>query len=193
MNDITLDRISKAYGDKTVLRGLTAVIPAGRVTAVMAPSGAGKTTLLRLLLGLEEPDSGTVSGVPKSCAAVFQEDRLCPGLSAEKNIKMALGHGADTTEIRALLAELGIAAEDAAKPAELLSGGMRRRAAIARALLADAELLTLDEPFKGLDTENMRRTAAVILARTASMTVVLVTHSETEAELLNAQNILSLD
>lgn len=191
MSDIILSRVSKSYGEKKVLSDFSAVIPAGQVTAVMAPSGCGKTTLLRLILGLERPDAGEIHGVPEKCAAVFQEDRLCPLLSTEKNIKMALGRRADTNRLHGLLESLDLEAA-ADKPASELSGGMRRRAAIARALLADFMLLTLDEPFKGLDSGNMHRAADAILEYAAGKTVILVTHSETEAEILNAGKLINL-
>ena len=191
MSDIVIYNISKSYGERPVLRDFSELIPEGRVTAVMSPSGSGKTTLLRLILGLERPDKGEIRGVPRRCAAVFQEDRLFPMLSTEKNIKMALGREYDLAATHIMLTRLGLA-EDADKPVSELSGGMRRRSAIARALLSDFELLALDEPFKGLDSENKCRAAEAILERSAGKTLILVTHCEEDMALLHAEKLIKL-
>ena len=192
MEDIVLEGICKAFDGKTVLSGFSAVLPCGRVTAVMAPSGAGKTTLLRLLMGLDVPDSGRIEGLAgHRMAAVFQEDRLCGYLSPVDNIRL-VNPARTAQEVRAALAEMGLAGCEA-QPCRELSGGMNRRVALLRALLADADLLLLDEPFKGLDARTredvMRRTRA----RCAGRTVVLVTHDPAEAEALGAEQVLALD
>ena len=140
MEDIVLEGICKAFDGKTVLNGFSAVLPCGRVTAVMAPSGAGKTTLLRLLMGLDVPDSGRIEGLAgHRMAAVFQEDRLCGYLSPVDNIRL-VNPARTAQEVRAALAEMGLAGCEA-QPCRELSGGMNRRVALLRALLADADLL----------------------------------------------------
>ena len=89
---IKIDRLNKSYHGKPVLKELSFSIPAGRITAVMAPSGAGKTTLLRILMGLEQADSGRIEGLEGlRLSAVFQEDRLCPNLSPVSNIRLVTG------------------------------------------------------------------------------------------------------
>src|SRR5699024_5151090 len=86
---VVIENLTKAYGEHVVFRDLSLTFPAGRTTCLMAPSGAGKTTLLRILMGLETPDRGTVTGLEtKRISAVFQEPRLCENLSAFANIRM---------------------------------------------------------------------------------------------------------
>lgn len=183
MADLRLHHVTKRFGAKTVFDNFSLELPLGQATCLMGPSGCGKTTLLNLLMGLVEPDSGSVTTIsPQS--AVFQEDRLLPALSALGNLRLVTGRGRDS-ELTALLEELGLG-EEGHKPVRDFSGGMKRRVAIARALLADARLLLLDEPFKGLDAQTRDRTARVIRERAAGQTLVLVTHDPQEAALLDA-------
>ena len=151
--EIAVKHLCKSFGGRTVLRDLTFTAGPG-ITAVMAPSGTGKTTLLRILLGLERPDSGTVEGLTgRRISAVFQEDRLLEHLSAEGNLRFVLGRVYDPAAARALLDRLGLP-DTGAQPVREFSGGMKRRLALARALLAPFDALALDEPFTGLDREN---------------------------------------
>lgn len=190
MMDIELQNVTKRYGEKTILQNFSCTIPQGCICAIMAPSGTGKTTLLRLILGLEKPDCGTVTGVLQRKSALFQEDRLCPGLSLIGNLRMALP-GCEESDIHELLTQLGL--EDAAnKPAAQLSGGMSRRAALARALLYDGALLTLDEPFTGLDEENRQIAAHTILHHRNGRTLLLVTHRMEDLELLGVEKCIYL-
>ena len=186
MKEISVKNLRKVYGEQTVLSDVSFVVTEGQITCIMAPSGVGKTTLLRILLGLEQPDSGTVS-VPPDCrwAAVFQEDRLLEHLDAMENLKFVLGNELDEPEAMALLQELGLR-EFEGKPVRDFSGGMKRRLALARALLAPSDALALDEPFAGLDEENRERAIACIRNRTAGKTVLLVTHNEEDVIGLNA-------
>ena len=144
--------------------------------------------LLRILLGLERPDSGELLGTGVRWSAVFQEDRLLDGLDAMGNLRFALGSGWNEAAARRLLAELGLSdAED--RPVREWSGGMKRRLALARALLADAEAIALDEPFAGLDAENRRHGAECIAHRAETTPVLLVTHDRADLEALNARII----
>lgn len=171
---IVLEHVYKSYGSKAVLTDVSYQIPLGSICVLTAPSGAGKTTLLRLLLGLEKPDSGSIRGVPQKKSAVFQEDRLCPGLTVRGNLRMALPKY-DEQKATALLRQLHL--EDSlSTPACQLSGGMARRAALARALLSESELLTLDEPFTGLDEANRLAAMQAILHHRNGRTLLLVTH-----------------
>lgn len=151
----------------------------------------GKTTLLRILLGLETADSGQVSGANGArWAAVFQEDRLLEHLTAEENLHFVLGTHYDATAALALLGELGLG-DDLEKPVRDFSGGMKRRTALARALLADFDLLALDEPFAGLDGENRLRAVACIRKYAAGKPVLLVSHDARDAADLDA-NVVTL-
>ncbi len=184
--EIVVRNLCKAYGGQAVLKNVSFTAGPG-VTCVMAPSGAGKTTLLRILLGLERPDGGTVEGLSgRRMSAVFQEDRLLEHLSAPENLRFALGSGYDADAARTLLAKLGLADSENTKPVREWSGGMRRRLALARALLSSWDALALDEPFTGLDEEN-RAKALACVRRAAERPVLLVTHDRRDAEGLNAK------
>lgn len=182
-----LRNICKSYHGRPVLQNVSFTIEPG-VTALWAPSGAGKTTLLRILLGLEHPDSGELLGTGVRWSAVFQEDRLLDGLDAMGNLRFALGSGWDEAAARRLLAELGLSDAEG-RPVQEWSGGMKRRLALARALLADADAIALDEPFAGLDAENRRRGAECIARRAETTPVLLVTHDRADLEALNARII----
>ena len=182
-----LQNVSKAYGGKPVLSHFSAVLAPGGRYALMGPSGVGKTTLLRLILGLEKPDSGAMTGVPAKMSAVFQENRLIPELTIPGNLRFILGRRFPAETIREMLEALSLT-DCLETPAARLSGGQQRRAALARALLADAELLVLDEPFTGLDEENKSRAIREI-DRRFSGTLLLVTHSREDAEALGAEMI----
>ncbi len=186
MRDIVLEHVAKAYGATRVFDDLSAVFPGGETTCVMGPSGCGKTTLLRLLMGFEKPDAGTISGVPGRISAVFQENRLCEPFTARANVRLVTGKRVSDGQIDALLSALGLG-EALTKPVREFSGGMKRRAAIARALLAESGLLLLDEPFKGLDETTRAATAALIRERAADRTVLLVTHERDEAALFGGR------
>ena len=173
MKELHIENLCKAFDGRLVLEHVTFTAGTG-VTCVMAPSGAGKTTLLRILLGLERPDSGSVPGGVR-WSAVFQEDRLLEHLDAMENLRFVLGSALDESAANVLLTELGLG-DTAGKPVREFSGGMKRRLALARALLAPFDLLALDEPFTGLDEDNRDRAWRCVLDRTAGRTVLLVSH-----------------
>lgn len=184
---ITLTDICKSYGERRVLRHVSFRLPQG-ITCLMGPSGCGKTTLLRILSGLEAPDCGQLADVPARIAMVFQEDRLADSLTVRANLRLALGHAYDPAAAQALLAELALP-DALSRTAGELSGGMKRRVALARALLYDAPLLMLDEPFKGLDEAAARRCMDALAQRAAGRTVLLVTHDAQEGEYLHAHTV----
>lgn len=185
---VVIENLTKAYGEHVVFRDLSLTFPAGRTTCLMAPSGAGKTTLLRILMGLETPDRGTVTGLEtKRISAVFQEPRLCENLSAFANIRMVRKKKlwekdkGSWEEISRGMQELGLGGCER-QPVREMSGGMRQRVALLRALYARWEILFLDEPFQGLDQESRERTMAYTRKLCEGKTVILVTHSMEEAE-----------
>ena len=184
--ELKVENLTKRYGGRTVLDGVSFALREG-VTCLMAPSGAGKTTLLRILLGLEKADGGRVTGLAgRRISAVFQEDRLLPGMDAEGNLRFVLGTAWDEGRAAALLGELGLAAVGE-KPVRDYSGGMQRRLALARALLIPFDLLLLDEPFAGLDRDNRDRAANCVRRHGAGRTVLAVTHDERDAAALGAE------
>ncbi|MCM1174176.1 MAG: ATP-binding cassette domain-containing protein [Blautia sp.] len=163
----------------------------------MAPSGAGKTTLLNLLNRTVPADAGTIEGVPERIGMVFQEDRLCGEYDAAANIMLASRHTAGggrkdrAREKRYILSEASeiLPEECLHKPVKELSGGMKRRCAVLRAVLSGAELIVMDEPFTGLDEETRKRTAAYILKKLDGRTLLVATHRAEDAELLQGELI----
>jgi NitT/TauT family transport system ATP-binding protein len=183
---VEVRNLSKAYGGVQVLRDVNLTL-GPCVTCLMAPSGAGKTTLVRILLGLERPDGGTITGLETArFSAVFQEDRLLERLDAAENLRFVLGGAYDEGQAAELLEDLGLDGVGS-KPAREYSGGMKRRLALARALSVPFDFLALDEPFTGLDGENRRRATDCIRRRAAGKTVLLVTHDREDAAALGAR------
>ena len=182
------EHLYKRFGDKPVLEDVSLTVPEGAVLCLMAPSGWGKTTLLRCMAGLEKPDSGTVRDVPERIGYVFQEDRLCGHMSAVENVRLATGRRMDTEIIRAHLTELGLGGQ-LHQPVEELSGGQRRRVAIARAVCFGGGLLLLDEPFKGLDDALRQQVADYILRHRGEAAILCVTHDRADAAALGADII----
>jgi hypothetical protein len=183
---IKIHDLSFAYGEKQIFGGFSLEIPDGARSCIFGGSGCGKTTLLRLIMGLEKPADGSIETGGVRFSAVFQEDRLLPFKTVLENITLI---GAEKETALYMLAQLGIAEAADKYPSEL-SGGMRRRAAIARALSAEYGCLILDEPFAGLDKENIEKAAALISEGVGGKTLIAVTHSEREAELLGAKIIM---
>ena len=168
-----------AYGEKAIFSHLDLDLE-GEVNCLMAPSGRGKTTLLKLVGGLLKPRQGEISGAPERPSFLFQEDRLLPWYDALGNAELA----GDREKALALLEELAI---DPHAAVDSLSGGQKRRVALARALAYDGDLLLLDEPFKGMDEELVRRCAQLI--RREKKPVLMSSHSLEEAALMAAEII----
>lgn len=187
MNAIEIRRLRKRYGDKVVLDDFSLTLASGGAYALMGPSGSGKTTLLRLLAGLEGYEGGEIAGLSGLRVSMqFQEDRLLSYAGALANLRFALPRGAAEADSRALLeALLPGAPLDA--PVAAFSGGMRRRVALARALLAPSDLLLLDEPFTGLDDAARRLAAGAVVRLRAGRTLVMTTHDAEEAALCGAE------
>ena len=142
---LEISNLTKRFGEKTLFEALDLTVTGPVI--LWAPSGWGKTTLLRILMGLEVPTSGTVTGVGK-VGAVFQEDRLCPQLNAIQNVELVLPEGKTKYKKQICNDFLQIGLDKAALslPARKLSGGQKRRAALLRALWAESDTLLLDEP-----------------------------------------------
>lgn len=181
MKDLVLSNITKSYGERLVLEDLSMIFPAGSVTCIMGPSGCGKTTLFNLITGTIKADAGTISGVPDKLSIVFQEDRLCESFSAVSNIRLVTGDSMSEQEILQHFEELGIA-DSAYMPVCNLSGGMKRRVTIARAICYNSELILLDEALKGLDDERRHLTMDYIKKHSQGKTIICITHDPKEAE-----------
>ncbi len=177
----------KHFGSKVIFSNLTLELPDGSVNVIKGISGRGKTTLLRLILGLDKDYSGFIESPAKFPVALFQEDRLVERLTVGANLRAV---SKDSAKISTLLKALDLEKELNSK-VDTLSGGMKRRVAIIRALLLDYDWLILDEPFKGLDSELKKRVAALVKSMTVGKGVILVTHEDEEANLFSG-NIIEL-
>jgi NitT/TauT family transport system ATP-binding protein len=197
---ISIDKVSKHFtlaGNKEgvlALADLSLTIAPGEFVAILGPSGCGKSTLLRLVASLEEPTAGTVSvnGAPPvrvsaahALGVAFQDHALLPWLTVHDNVALPFrlaGRKVDEAAIAHLIELVGLSSFETARPKQL-SGGMRQRASIARALVLEPEVLLLDEPFGALDAVT-RRQMNVELQRIWSarqITTMLITHSVDEA------------
>lgn len=178
-----ITNLTVSYDGMPVIDRLNLEIGDG-ITCIMGESGLGKTTLLHTIAGLIKPDSGEIEGAPVRPAVMFQEDRLLPWFSALKNLETVCS---DTG--RALEMLRAVELEEASdKLPDELSGGMKRRVALARTLLFDSDMLILDEPFKGLDEALTGRIARLI--REVKVPVIVATHAESDVELLGAKKIV---
>ena len=234
---IRIRNLSKSFGGKSVLENFSADLPAGSISALMAPSGSGKTTLLNLIAGLMPADDGSIvfdteesgnahpvsfsagknddcrtvsfnTGKNEDCrtvtfsagknddcrtvsfSAVFQEDRLLNEMTAESNVRLVNPSLSLSDTINAM-AELGLR-ESTHQSVRELSGGMKRRVAILRAVLHDSDILLLDEPFQGLDEETRKTVISFLRKKAENRTVLLITHNKEDAEDCGAGQILHL-
>ena len=191
---LRLNHIRRAFGELVVIDDLALDVAAGEFLAILGPSGCGKSTLLRLIAGLSPPDAGTLNISPSDTkfqtAFVFQDPHLLPWLTVRENAALPLElMGVHKTERRErasrVLAEVGLSDAGLLYPAQL-SGGMRMRVSLARALVTEPRLLLLDEPFAALDEITRFRLEVSLrdLWSARRMTTILVTHSITEAAFL---------
>ncbi len=180
---LTVEHLTKQFGAKTLFRDLSLTVEGPAV--LWAPSGWGKTTLLRILMGLDTPTAGRVQGVGRA-AAVFQEDRLCPQLTAVQNVALVLPGSEKQykAQIEADFQQLGMDMAALALPAARLSGGQKRRTALLRALWAPSDTLLLDEPFTGMDPGTLSAAAALLRRRCTEKPVLLATHDREAIRLL---------
>jgi len=191
---LRLQRIRRAFDNLVVIADLSLNIEGGEFLAILGPSGCGKSTLLRIVAGLIAPDGGTLEITPadtkRRTAFVFQDAHLLPWRTVLDNAALPLElmgvEKAERTErARATLAEVGLSEAESRYPAQL-SGGMRMRVSLARALVTEPRLLLLDEPFAALDEITRFRLDVRLrdLWLERGMTVIFVTHSITEAAFL---------
>lgn len=188
--DIKLLHIKKKYGEKQVLVDISLSFLEGKISCMMGASGIGKTTILNLIMGLIKPDSGEILGCQnKKIAVVFQEDRLIEHWDAYQNIELVCDKTITRANIREELAKVGIEADEK-KPVRELSGGMKRRVALVRAILAKSDILLMDEPFKGLDDAIKQQVVVYVKQKTKGKTVIIVTHDEEDVHLLEGRPII---
>ena len=190
--------VHMAFGDRPVFGGLSCAFPAGKISVILGGSGSGKSTVLRLIGGLVRPRSGHIHvtgedvttlsetnlyGVRKKLGMMFQGGALLDSLSIFDNLAFPLrehtrfDEGEIARQVRRRLDAVGLANVDALLPNEL-SGGMMKRAALARAIMLDPVILLCDEPFSGLDPISVKRIEALLvrLNRQRGITIILVSH-----------------
>lgn len=189
-----IQHLCKNYGELQVLKDVNMDLTSDKIYCLMGPSGSGKTTLFRILLELERADSGQFhfsakDSITPSISAVFQENRLCERFSPLKNIMLACGTSVskDTAyqELCRLLPE-----ESIHRPCSTLSGGMKRRVAVARALLAASQVILMDEPFTGLDEDTKAVVIAYIKEKAPHKLLLISTHQEEDVDALGADLLL---
>lgn len=191
--DIKIKHLDKAYGEQQILKDFSCLFPEGKTTCIRGKSGCGKTTLLRLLLGLESPDTGEIEGMEgkKIGSGISGKNRLCENLSAASNIRMVCREPITDQQLEEAYKAVALT-HIWQKPVRELSGGMRRRVSVLRALLAESDCVVMDEPLKGLDEDTKERTIKYILEKTTGKTLIFVTHEEKEERLLKADGIIEV-
>ena len=174
---ICFNSIYKSY-EKEVFSAFSMCLNEGVTTSLLGPSGGGKTTLINMLLGFEKPDKGSISGLDaKSFSVVFQEDRLLESFTVKENIMVSCRNEELCSKVLNFL--------DMSDFSEFyineLSGGMKRRTAIARCLLKNADIYIFDEPFKGIDEALKKKIIISMKEYLKGKTCFLVTHDIEEA------------
>ncbi|MET9289651.1 ABC transporter ATP-binding protein [Nocardia beijingensis] len=185
--------LTRGFGERTVLDGITLTIPAGQFVALLGRSGSGKSTLLRALAGLDYDVTGAGTlRVPAKTSVVFQDSRLLPWQRVLANVLYGQPRSRKAAAVRALT-EVGLAGRERAWPNEL-SGGEQQRVSLARSLVGEPDLLLADEPFGALDALTRIKMHELLrqLIRRRRPTVLLVTHDVDEAIAL-ADRVLVLD
>ena len=178
-----------SFEGRVILNKVSFSLPDAGIFALMGSSGIGKSSLLKVLSGLLAPDSGTIRGLDNLRVGImFQEDRLLPWHTALKNVMLAMEHPSQE-EARKLLDALEIGESADMYPA-VLSGGMKRRAALARAIAFSPDVLLLDEPFSGID-EQIKGRISPFIQKTAPL-IIFSTHNVKDAGMMGAMNILTL-
>ena len=199
---LTISHVGRRFPNGTeALRDASMSLQEADFVALLGPSGCGKSTLLRLIAGLDQPDSGNLAwdgGPPVAgdIGFVFQDATLLPWATAEDNVFLPLrlrgqSRSAAAPAVQAALARVGLTGFERARPRQL-SGGMRMRVSIARALVTQPRLLLMDEPFAALDefTRNSLQEDLREVWRSAGCTIVFVTHSIYEAAFLARRIVL---
>jgi NitT/TauT family transport system ATP-binding protein len=199
-NAVTVRNVYKNYKDVEALRDLSIDFPKGQLTSLLGPSGCGKTTLLKIIGGLIPPTSGEVfvdgkpvTGPGPDRAFVFQDFALLPWASVIRNVAFGLElRGVAKSEREAVaeeyIAAVGLEGFENSYPHEL-SGGMRQRVGLARALSVNAEVLLMDEPFSAVDEQTRRKFQEDLLGlvQNENKTFLFVTHSIEEAVYVSNQ------
>lgn len=198
---LKIEGLSKSFGNREVIANLELIIPSGSFTSLVGPSGCGKSTILRLMAGLEQPSSGSIEfdqNENQSIGFVFQEPQLLPWRSVTENIllplelqKKSLTDSEKQAHVEDVLKKVKLEGAGKLFPHEL-SGGMKMRVSVARALISNPRWLFMDEPFSALDEPTRFEMQDLIkhLWKQENLSVVFVTHSLFEAAFLSERIIM---
>ncbi|MBE5978729.1 MAG: ABC transporter ATP-binding protein [Paenibacillaceae bacterium] len=189
--ELVIRKLCKSFDGHIVLDHVNLHLVSGNIYCLMGPSGSGKTTLFHILLGLVLADSGEVKGLNKErISAVFQENRLCEAFTPVENVTMVMpsSSGNNKKKAREALKRL-LSDECLDRPIATLSGGMKRRVVIIRALMVPFDMVIMDEPFTGLDEETKQQVISYIKERSKGKLVLISTHQEEDVALLNGIKI----
>ena len=181
---VTLSNLTIGHGEKTVRSQLSHKFDEG-ITCLFSPSGRGKTTLLHTIAGLIPPLHGKVIRDSEKLSMAFQENRLLNNLSAFSNVRLVCPEQT-VGEIEAALTAVGLG-NDIYTPVKNFSGGMQRRVAVIRAMLFNADIYLLDEPFAGLDNDSNEALIDIIKRFGMGKVVIIATHDESLLQKLNAK------
>ena len=184
---LKITNLSKSFDDKCVVDEFSFVFPETGIVSITGVSGKGKTTLLNIIAGLVKQDSGDVENSYSSLSYSFQEDRLFPWLSVRKNIEIILDKVADKEQIVSEWLEKIELSDFADYLPEKISGGMKQRVSLARALAYPSELVLLDEPFKGLDESLHQRMYELVEAEAKNRLIIMVTHDKSDVSEINIE------
>ena len=210
MEQIIIKNLSKSYGSLNVLKNVNLTLDRDKTYCLMSPSGTGKTTLFRILMGLEKADEGDIAwnvgsafrsvfgsasgsatdtSRPLRISAVFQEDRLCPSFSPLENVLMVqkkqVSGISEPSREDILTAMCRLLPEECLnRPVSTLSGGMKRRTAILRALLTRSDMLLMDEPFTGLDEGTKEDVIRFLQEYRKGRFLLISTHQKEDVEVL---------
>ena len=190
---LKIENLCKRFDEKTVFTDFSFDFEDKGIYALVGESGIGKTTLLRIIAGLDKEYDGRVFGGGIGRVSVaFQEHRLFPHLSAIENVVFAVSDRKDKAvceKAENILKKLGISEEDFSQLPSALSGGMKQRISLARAIIKEADILLLDEPTKELDSYNADLVRRLILEQKEKRLVIISTHSEQDLLSLGAEII----
>ena len=182
---LKLDNITIAFGDHIVVKDLSYEFNEGETTAIMGASGSGKTTILNSIAGLLKVKKGNILNDHKKIGYIFQEPRLFPWMTALENVKTVC----DDEEKARYYLDMIIPNAHSKYPHEL-SGGMKQRVSIARAMAYEPDLLLIDEPFKGLDETMSAQVKSIIYNYLNGRTALIVTHDRDDLDICH--NVLSV-
>ncbi len=184
-----INNLYKHFGNKKIFNGECFSFDEGKITYILGESGIGKTTLLRILAGLDKDFKGTFENKSDKISYVFQEPRLFPNLTVEENIKIVCENSHHSVD--EILKVLELENEASALPSSL-SGGMKMRVALARAIYNDGDLFLMDEPFGALDEDLKARMLPRIFGLLRGKTVIIISHNLEEANVYS-DNIINFN